>query len=80
MAFSSGREAVARLEIPWKALSEEALRGVIEEFVTREGTEYGVREVDLPTRCEQVGRQLRSGRARITYDDETSSCTIAEVK
>ena len=33
--------------IPWTSLSEDALRGVIEEFITREGTEYGLVEQEL---------------------------------
>jgi len=33
--------------IPWTSLSEDALRGVIEEFITREGTEYGLVEYGL---------------------------------
>ena len=29
------------MEIPYTELSDEALRGIIEEYITREGTEYG---------------------------------------
>lgn len=32
--------------VPWDQLSAEALRGLIEEFVTRDGTDYG--EVEVP--------------------------------
>ncbi|MYE98920.1 MAG: YheU family protein, partial [Gammaproteobacteria bacterium] len=32
------------MEVPWQKLSDEALAAVIEEFVTREGTEYGARD------------------------------------
>jgi len=35
-------------------LSPEALRGVIEAFVTREGTDYGAQEVPLDTKVFQV--------------------------
>jgi uncharacterized protein YheU (UPF0270 family) len=47
--------------IPWKSLTEAALTGVIEEFVTREGTEYGMREVPVATKVATVRRQLESG-------------------
>jgi len=30
--------------IPYTKLSEKALRAIIEEYITREGTEYGVKE------------------------------------
>lgn len=49
-------------------LSPDALRGLIEEFITREGTDYGFREKDLEEKVEDVERQLRSGEARIVYD------------
>jgi hypothetical protein len=39
-------------------LSPEALRGVIEAFVTREGTDYGAQEVPLDTKVCQVRQQL----------------------
>ena len=34
-------EAVSGVELDVDQLSPEALRGLVEEFVTREGTEYG---------------------------------------
>ena len=40
--------------IPHRMLSPEALRGVIEAFVTREGTDYGVQDVPLATKVLQV--------------------------
>jgi uncharacterized protein YheU (UPF0270 family) len=49
-------------------LSRDALRGLIEEFVTREGTDYGLREKDLEEKVQDVERQPRSGEARIVYD------------
>jgi uncharacterized protein YheU (UPF0270 family) len=35
--------------IPHRSLSPDALRGVIEAFVTREGADYGVQDVPLVT-------------------------------
>jgi uncharacterized protein YheU (UPF0270 family) len=35
-------------------LSPEALHGVIEAFITREGTDYGLHEVPLVTKVGQV--------------------------
>ena len=40
--------------IPHRTLSPDALRGVIEAFVTREGTDYGAQEVPLDTKVLQV--------------------------
>jgi len=62
--------------IPHRMLSPDALRGVIEAFVTREGTDYGVQEVPLATKVMQVQQQLEAGTTVIIYDAETESCTI----
>lgn len=62
--------------IPHQRLSPEALRGVIEAFVTREGTDYGAQEVSLATKVAQVQHQLDEGMAVIVYDEEIESFTI----
>ena len=49
--------------IPHHLLSPEALRGVIEAFVTREGTDYGVQDVPLATKVLQVQQHLDAGTA-----------------
>jgi len=64
------------VKIPYEQLSPEALHGVIEEFVTRDGTDYGEVEVPLETKIAQVLAQLRSGKAVIVFDQETESCTV----
>ena len=62
--------------IPHRQLSGKALRGVIEEFVTREGTDYGGVSVPLSDKVDQVRTQLDRGQAVLVYDDETQSCNI----
>jgi uncharacterized protein YheU (UPF0270 family) len=62
--------------IPHQMLSPDALRGVIEAFVTREGIDYGAQEVPLETKVLQVQQQLEAGTAVIVYDEDTESCTI----
>lgn len=58
------------VRIPYDQLSPEALRGVIEEFVTRAGTDYGEIEISLETKINQVLNQLKSGKAVIVFDSE----------
>ena len=67
---------MSQIRIPWDALSENALTGVIDEFVTREGTEYGAQEVSLESKRQSVMRQLKAGEAIITWDDDTGTCSI----
>jgi uncharacterized protein YheU (UPF0270 family) len=66
--------------VPYTELSPEALRGVIESFVLREGTEYGERDVSLEDKVSQVIRQLRRGEAQIVFDPETESIDILVVR
>lgn len=62
--------------IPPEQLSSEALDGVIESFITREGTDYGEMEWSLAEKVEQVRRQLRRGEAVIVFDPLTETCTL----
>jgi len=64
------------VKIPYDQLSPEALQGVIEEFVTRDGTDYGEIEVSLDTKISQVLGQLKSGKAVIVFDQGSETCTI----
>jgi len=62
--------------VPHAELSPQALRGVVESFVLREGTDYGERAVPFETKVEQVIRQLERGEARIMFDPVTQSVQI----
>jgi hypothetical protein len=62
--------------IPHQMLSPDAVRRVIEAFITREGTDYGLQEVPLETKVWHVQQQLEAGTAVIVYDAETESCII----
>jgi uncharacterized protein YheU (UPF0270 family) len=64
------------VEVPHEQLSPEALRGVIESFVLREGTEYGERDVPLDTKIAQVLRQIERGEARIIFDPNSETIDI----
>ena len=62
--------------IPSEQLSPEALQGVIEEFITREGTDYGVVEIELVEKVRQVQTQLKNGAALIVFEPVAETCTI----
>lgn len=64
------------MEIPYDLLSKDALRSLVEEFVTREGTDYGHGEWDLERKVEAVMRQLKYGEAVIVFDSESSTPNI----
>jgi uncharacterized protein YheU (UPF0270 family) len=61
--------------VPLGDLSPDALRGIVESFVNREGTDYG-RDYSLEEKVNQVVRQLERGEARITFDHKTETINI----
>ena len=58
--------------IPHESLSSSALRAVVDEFVTRDGTDHS----EVERRIESVLRQLRAGSVHIHFDHTTSTCNI----
>ncbi len=62
--------------IPYKQISPDALQGLIEEFITREGTDYGEMEFSLAQKVSQVERQLARGDIVIVFDPATESVSI----
>lgn len=64
------------VEIPREALSDEALHGIIESFILREGTDYGREEVGFDKKYEQIERQLAKGDIKIIFDPNTESVGI----
>ena len=57
-------------------LNPRALRGLVEEFVTRDGTDYGAVERSVEDKIARVEAQLASGEVRIVFDPETESANI----
>lgn len=62
--------------IPYKDLSADVLTAIIEDFVSREGTDYGAIESTFSSKVSQVMRQLEKGEAAITFDADTETCSI----
>lgn len=62
--------------IPHQQLSAPALRGLIEEFITREGTDYGLSETSLDTKVDQVQRQIERGEVVVVFDPASESVSL----
>jgi len=62
--------------IPHQKLSPNALQALVEEFVTRSGTDYGSAETSLAEKVQQVMRQLEKGEVVIVYDTVLETCNI----
>ncbi|MBN1864904.1 MAG: YheU family protein, partial [Victivallales bacterium] len=53
------------------------LQALIESFVLREGTDYGEREYSLEEKAGHVMEQLRQGKAHLTFDEQSRTCSVS---
>jgi uncharacterized protein YheU (UPF0270 family) len=64
------------IDIPLERLPPELLAAIIDEYVCREGTDYGACEVSLETKTQQIKKQISLGDVVITFDQETETCNL----
>jgi len=64
------------IAIPYQRLSSDALDAIIEDFVGREGTDYGDYHFSLDDKKNQVLAQLHAGTATLLFDPVLQSCHI----
>ena len=64
------------VEVPHTELPAATLRAVVESFVLREGTDYGVQDVSFERKIADVMRQLERREAVILYDPGSDSVDI----
>ncbi len=62
--------------VPHAQLSTAALEALLEEFITREGTDYGLVEHSLDAKKKSVRAQLERGHVVIVFDPESESVTL----
>jgi uncharacterized protein YheU (UPF0270 family) len=62
--------------IPYDLLEAETLTRLIEDFVTRDGTDNGD-ETPLQIRIERVRKALGNGQAVIVFDADSQQCQLA---
>ena len=60
--------------VPYSMLSESALNNLVEEYVTRDGTD----NADSSIKKNEIIKQLKSGNLAIVYDEDTNSSNIVE--
>jgi uncharacterized protein YheU (UPF0270 family) len=64
------------VRVPHEELTQEALIALVEDFITREGTDYGPREHSLDEKRDSVMRQVARGEVAIVFDVESESATL----
>lgn len=62
--------------IPHTEIAKETLYALIEEFVTRDGTDYGEHEVSTASKVQQVMDQLERQEIFIEYSELHETCTL----
>ena len=67
------------MNIPFQDLKVETLTAIIEEFISREGTDYGDHEISLEQKVQQVMNQLQRGKIVVTFGPESQSCDLQVV-
>lgn len=74
MAFLMSSDDI--VEIPFTELEPDTLQRLIEEFVTRDTTDYGDRERTIESKVADVVRQLRNREVRIVFERTTNNVNI----
>ncbi|ROS00988.1 hypothetical protein EDC56_1411 [Sinobacterium caligoides] len=64
------------MKIPYQQLSSDALDALLDEIVTREGTDYGAVAMSLEQRKLQLRSSLEAGEANIVFDAETETVNV----
>jgi uncharacterized protein YheU (UPF0270 family) len=64
------------IEIAAENISKEALIGIIDAFILREGTDYGLIEANHQTKFQQIETQIQKGDTKIVFDPATETVTL----
>jgi uncharacterized protein YheU (UPF0270 family) len=64
------------IEIPLNELSADALQGVLEEYVSRDGTDYGELELSLQQKTQRLLQQWQRKEVVLVFDNDTESTTF----
>ena len=62
--------------VPMDQLSEAALRGLVDAFILREGTDYGHVDTPFEEKRKQVRAQLERGEVVIAFDPATETVNL----
>ena len=71
-----GKNIHIQMIIPYEKLSPEALKGLIEEFVTRPGTDTGYTSKTLEENVDMVMKQLKLGDVVVVYDKDSQTANL----
>ena len=64
------------LEVPYDRINPDTLRNMIQEFVTRDGADWGDAGCTLEDKVEQVLRQLKGRKVKVVFDLTSQTANI----
>lgn len=64
------------LRIPPQQLSSQALEGVLEEFISRQGTDYGLYEIPFVEQLQKARSAIDTGEVVIVFDQQLGCCQL----
>ena len=67
------------VEIPFEQINSETLQRMIQEFVTRDGADWGDAGCTLEEKVNQVLKQLRSKKIIVVFDLTSETANLVEV-
>lgn len=58
------------MAVPYQRLQDQTLQALLEEFASRDGTDYGETEFSLVQKVAQLRLQMKEGQLQLLYDAE----------
>lgn len=68
------------MQIPFEQLSADTLTAILEEYASREGTEYGEVDYSLAQKVAMLLKQLERGDIGISFDAQTETCSLISLR
>lgn len=59
------------VRVPPERLPAETLTALLEEYVSRDGTDYGDYDISLEDKCEQLRSRVSTGDLQLLYDGDS---------
>jgi uncharacterized protein YheU (UPF0270 family) len=66
------------VEVPSAQLDSDTLRALLEEYASRDGTDYGEREMTLWAKVDDLRLQLETGKLLLLYDADSETWDLVE--
>ena len=66
--------------VPWQQINTDTLHQLLEEFASRDGTDYGAYETSLADKVSQLEIQLKQKRILVVYSELHESINIVHAE